>query len=160
MAVKFSVSNKSRHKGRNIYIRFPAKFLFYLGVMQIRNTHPYIKPIEDRYLASILKQSLPFSLKISLFQIVSVQYLAFVIYIENLTPSNWETLDHYSLCLQSHNVILFLSSFSFRINRIDFFSLHACLQTIPFFHDHETPLKFFTLECRLFFNSKPGNLNN
>lgn len=67
MAVKFSVSNKSRHKGRNIYIRFPAKFLFYLGVMQIRNTHPYIKPIEDRYLASIPKQSLPFSLKISLF---------------------------------------------------------------------------------------------
>lgn len=67
MAVKFSVSNKSRHKGRNIYIRFPAKFLFYLGVMQIRNTHPYIKPIEDRYLASIPKQSLPFSLKISRF---------------------------------------------------------------------------------------------
>lgn len=67
MAVKFSVSNKSRHKGRNIYIRLPAKFLFYLGVMQIRNTHPYIKPIEDRYLASIPKQSLPFSLKISRF---------------------------------------------------------------------------------------------
>lgn len=67
MAVKFSVSNKSRHKGRNIYIRFLAKFLFYLGVMQIRNTHPYIKPIEDRYLASIPKQSLPFSLKISRF---------------------------------------------------------------------------------------------
>lgn len=159
MAFKFSVSNKSCHKGRNIYIRFLAKFLFYLGVMQIRNTHPYIKPIEDRYLASIPKQSLPFSLKISRFQIVSVQYLAFVIYIENLTPSNWETLYHYSLCLQSHNVILFLSSFSFRINRIDFFSLHACMQTIPFFHDHETPLKIYTLECR-FFNSKPGNFNN
>lgn len=77
----------------------------------------------------------------------------------NLTPSNWETLDHYSLCLQSHNIILFLSSFSFRINRIDFFSLHACMQTIPFCHDHQTPLKFFTLECR-FFNSKPGNFNN
>lgn len=126
MAVKFSVSNKSRHKGRNIYIRFLAKFLFYLGVMQIRNTHPYIKPIEDRYLASILKQSLPFSLKISRFQIVSVQYLAFVIYIENLTPSNWETLDHYSLCLQSHNIILFLSSSFLFQNQQNRFFFSSC----------------------------------